>query len=41
LVYTMMETMTIDCMALRMQVGLEVSQTEEAHQVDVIVWGLL
>ena len=24
-----------------MQIGLEVSQIEEAHQVDVIVWGLL
>ena len=26
---------------IRMQIGMEVSQIEEAHQVDVIVWGLL
>ena len=36
-VYTTMETMTTDCMAIQMQIGLKVSQTEEAHQVDVIV----
>ena len=30
----MMETMITDCMAIQMQIGLEVSQTEEAHQVD-------
>ena len=41
MIYTMMETMITDCMAIQLQIGLEVSQTEEAHQVDVIVWGLL
>ena len=38
---TMVEIMTTDYMDIRMQIGMEVSQTEEAHQVDVIVWGLL
>ena len=34
----MMETMTTDCMAIQVQIGLEVSQTGKAHQVDVISW---
>ena len=29
----MMEAMGTDCMAIRMQIGLEVYQTEKAHQV--------
>ena len=33
--------MTTDCMDIHMQIGLEVFQTEEAHQVDIIVRGLL
>ena len=41
MVYTMMETMITDCMAIQMQIGLEVSQTEKAHQVDAFVWDLL
>ena len=39
--YTMMETMTTNCMAIQMQIGMEVSQTGKAHQVDAFVWGLL
>ena len=31
----MMVAMTTDCMAIQMQIGLEVSQTEKSHQVDV------
>ena len=34
-------TMTTDCMAIQMQIELEVSQTGKAHQVDAFVWGLL
>ena len=34
-----METMTTDCMAIQMQIGMEVSLIEKAHQVDVIVLG--
>ena len=30
----MMETMTTDCMAIQMQIELEVSQIGKAHQVD-------
>ena len=41
LVYAMMEAMSTDCMAIRMQIGLEVYQTGKAHQVDDIVWDLL
>ena len=41
LVYTMMETMIIDCMAIQMQIGLVVSQIGKAHQVDAFVWGML
>ena len=41
MVYSMMETMITNCMAIHMHIGLEVSQTEEEDQVDVIVWGLL
>ena len=41
MVYNMMVAMSIDCMAIQMQIGLEVSQTEKEHQVDVIVWDLL
>ena len=41
MVYTMMVAMSIDCMAIYMQIGLEVSQIEKSHQVDVIVWDLL
>ena len=40
MVYTTMETMITDCMAIQMQIRLEVSQTK-VHQVDFIVWGLL
>ena len=36
-----MVAMTTDCMAIQMQIGLEVSQTGKAHQVDAFVWGLL
>ena len=39
-VYTMMVAMSIDCMATQMQIGLEVSQTRKAHQVDACVHGL-
>ena len=41
MVYTMMVAMSIDFMATQMQIGLEVSEIEKAHQVDVIVWDLL
>ena len=37
----MKETMIKYCMDIQMQTRMEVSQTEEVHQVDVIVWGLL
>ena len=32
---------SIDYKAILMQIGLEVYKTGKAHQVDVIVWGLL
>ena len=35
------ETMSTDCMAIHMQIGLEVSQAGKVHQVDALVWGLL
>ena len=39
MVYAMKVAMSIDCMATQMHIGSEVSQTEEAHQVDVFfVW---
>ena len=41
MVYTMMVAMSIDCLATQMQIGLELSQTEKAHQAVVIVWDLL
>ena len=34
-----MVAMSIDCMATQMQIGLEVSETGKAHQVDAFVWG--
>ena len=34
----MLEIMTTNCMVIQMQIGLEVSQTKESHQVDVISW---
>ena len=37
----MMVAMTIDCMAIQMQIGLEVSQIGKSDQVDAFVWGLL
>ena len=37
----MMVAMTIDCMVIQMQIGLEVSQIGKAHQVYAFVWGLL
>ena len=37
----MMVAMTTDCMAIQMPIGLEVSQTGKAHNIDAFVWGLL
>ena len=36
----MIVAISIDCMAIQMQIGLEVSQIEKSHQVEVIVWDL-
>ena len=39
--YTMIIAMSTDYMDIQMQIGLEVSQTEKAHQAVVIVWDVL